>query len=148
SAQAAQDLKIAETAANPSGASASVSQDSAQNNSKNAEGSTIKVDIEKLDDLMDLVGELVISQSLISQNPSVSSIESQVLKDNLSRLFRITKQLQQTTMAMRMVPIRATFQKMNRVVRNLSTKLGKKIQLQISGEETELDRTVVEEVSD
>ncbi|SDT91409.1 two-component system, chemotaxis family, sensor kinase CheA [Verrucomicrobium sp. GAS474] len=108
----------------------------------------VKVDTTKLDALFDLVGEMVIAQSLVAQDPDVKLVTSQRLSRNISHLSRITDELQKTAMSMRMVPIRGTFQKMNRVVRDISAKIGKQIDFVISGEDTELDRTIVEEISD
>jgi len=108
----------------------------------------IKVDTSKLDGLFDLVGEMVIAQSLVSQDPELRQVNSPRLTRNLAQLGRITGELQKTTMSMRMVPIRGTFQKMTRAVRDLSGKVGKQVNLALSGEETELDRTIVEEIGD
>ncbi len=96
---------------------------------------SVKVDTRKLDSLIDLVGELVISQTMVIQNPRVSSLQSQTLTRNLAQLRRITNELQRTTMSLRMVPIRATFQKMTRLVRDLAAKQGKQMQLVRNGEE-------------
>ena len=108
----------------------------------------VKVDTQKLDALIDLVGELVISESMVVQDPDLRSVPSRHLARNLGQLRRITSELQRTAMSLRMVPIRATFQKMNRLVRDLSAKQGKQAQLILSGEDTELDRNIVEEISD
>jgi len=108
----------------------------------------IKVDTSKLDGLFDLVGEMVIAQSLVSQDPELRQVNSPRLTRNLAQLGRITGELQKTTMSMRMVPIRGTFQKMTRAVRDLSGKVNKQVNLVLSGEETELDRTIVEEIGD
>jgi two-component system chemotaxis sensor kinase CheA len=108
----------------------------------------VKVDTIKLDSLIDLVGELVISQSQVAQDEELRTITSQKLSRNLAQLGRITNELQRTAMSLRMVPIRGLFQKMNRLVRDLTVRVGKEIDLQISGEETEMDRTIVEELSD
>jgi two-component system chemotaxis sensor kinase CheA len=115
---------------------------------KAAGSSSVKVDTTKLDGLVDLIGELVIAQSLVVQDGDVRSIQSQQLARNLAQLRRITNELQRTAMSLRMVPIRATFQKMVRLVRDLSAKEGKQVELKISGEETELDRTIVEQLND
>ncbi len=108
----------------------------------------VKVDTQKLDGLLDLVGELVIAQSLVAQDPVIGGIQSQVFTRNLALLGRITNELQRTAMSLRLVPIRAMFQKMNRLVRDLANGQGKKIELTMSGEDTELDRTIIEELSD
>jgi two-component system chemotaxis sensor kinase CheA len=110
--------------------------------------SSVKVDTLKLDSMVDLVGEMVIAQSLVVQNRALSEVQDQQLSRDLAQLGRITKELQRTAMSLRMVPIRPTFQKMNRLVRDTAAKVGKQAQLVMEGEETELDRTIVEELSD
>jgi two-component system chemotaxis sensor kinase CheA len=102
--------------------------------------STVKVDTQKLDNLVDMVGELVIAESLVQQNPMFSSIHDQKLNRDFSQLKRITTDLQKISMSLRMVPIRQTFQKMIRVVRDVAQKAEKQVDLVMSGEETEKDR--------
>lgn len=109
---------------------------------------SVKVDIHKLDSLVDLVGEMVISQTMLAQDRSLAGIESQSLARNLAQLSRNTKDLQRIAMSLRMVPVRASFQKMNRLVRDLAARQGKHVELVLSGEDTELDRTIVEEIGD
>jgi two-component system chemotaxis sensor kinase CheA len=113
-----------------------------------AEQSFVKVGTQKLDMLVDLVGELVITQSLIAQSPHLDADAKQALARNFSHLHRVTKELQRSTMSMRMVPIRATFQKMNRIVRDVAAKQNKRVQLVLEGEGTELDRNIIEEIGD
>lgn len=108
----------------------------------------VKVDTAKLDSLVDLVGEMVVTQSQICQDKDVSRVQSERLTCNLAQLNRITKELQRTAMSLRMVPIRGTFQKMTRLVRDVSSKQGKQIDLVLEGEDTELDRSIVEELGD
>jgi two-component system, chemotaxis family, sensor kinase CheA len=108
----------------------------------------VKVDTGKLDSLLDLVGEMVIAQSLVGQNVNELSGVSQTFARNLAQLGRITRELQRVGMSLRMVPIRGAFQKMARVTRDLSAKQRKQVQLVTSGEDTELDRSVVEELND
>lgn len=110
-----------------------------------ASSETVKVDIQKLDNLVNLVGELVIANALI--NEGLGNITNSANK-NLSHLNKIVKDIQDQVMCMRMVPLRSTFQKMARLVRDVSAKVGKKVRLEISGEETELDKTVIEEIGD
>jgi two-component system chemotaxis sensor kinase CheA len=114
----------------------------------NAVGAAVKVDTQKLDSLVDLVGEMVIAQSLVGQNRELSQLQNEQLNRDMAQLGRITKDLQRIVMSLRMVPIRATFHKMNRLVRDVSTKVGKRVELVTEGEDTELDRTIVEEISD
>ncbi|RJR33553.1 MAG: chemotaxis protein CheA [Desulfobacteraceae bacterium] len=106
----------------------------------------VKVDTKKLDNLVDLTGELVINQAMLRQNQWVLSSKDQKLYHNLNQLNQITSSLQRTAMSMRMVPIRSTFQKMVRLVRDLSKNSGKEVALEMSGEDTEIDRNVVEEL--
>ena len=108
----------------------------------------VKVDTLKLDNLVDLVGEFVIAQSLVCQNPDLLALQSPQLMRHVAQLGRITAELQKTAMSLRMVPIRSTFEKMNRLVRDLSFKVGKQVELRMSGEDTELDRGLIEELSD
>lgn len=111
-------------------------------------GRTVKVDTGKLDGLVDMVGELVIAMSLVDSNDRILELKDQKLSRDLSQMARITSDLQRTAMSMRMVPIRQTFQKMIRLVRDLSRKSGKKVDLVMSGEDTEIDRNMVEAIYD
>jgi two-component system chemotaxis sensor kinase CheA len=108
----------------------------------------VKVDTEKLDALVDLVGELLIVQSMVVADPEVAKLQSQGFARNLSQLVRISKDLQRTAMAMRTVPIGGLFEKMNRVAREAGKATGKHVSLVIEGGDTELDRTVVEVLHD
>lgn len=108
----------------------------------------IRVDTAKLDGLIDLVGELVIAQSMVTQNSDLQAVASEQLARSLGQLRGISTELQRTALSLRMVPVRGTFQKMARLVRDLSGQVGKEIRLVLEGEETELDRTLVEELGD
>ena len=108
----------------------------------------VKVDTRKLDNLVDMTGELVISQAMLRQNPFISSAKDQTVIQNLGQLNQITSGLQMTAMSMRMVPIKNTFQKMVRLVRDLAKNSGKEVGLEMFGEDTEIDRNVVEELYD
>jgi len=108
----------------------------------------VRVSTEKLDSLMDVVGELVIVQSQLIETARENGKEGTALQRNVTQLSRITKELQHTAMALRMIPIKPTFQKMERLVRDLARDFGKKVNFTTSGEDTELDRTVVEEIGD
>ena len=108
----------------------------------------IRVQTMKLDYLMDMVGEMVITQSLIRHNPAFAALQSSKLLADLSQLARITGEVQRTTMAMRMMTVGTVFQRSSRLVRDLSRKAGKQVNLQISGEETEVDKTIAEELTD
>jgi len=110
--------------------------------------STVKVDTKKLDDLVDMVGELVIAQAILAEDPALLRTADERLNRRLAHVKRITSDLQRDTMAMRMVPIRQTFQKMARLARDLSRKFEKPCHLTLAGEDTELDRKVVEHITD
>ncbi len=106
---------------------------------------TVKVDTGKLDNLFDLVGELVIANTLICGE--MKSINNNTSK-NLSQLTKITKDIQDQVMSMRMVTLKQTFQKMSRLVRDVAQRSGKKVKFTVSGEDTELDKNVIEEIAD
>ena len=112
-----------------------------------AQTSSIRVDTQKLDGLVDLVGELVIAQSMVARGAEAGGVDEH-LSRSLGQLRGITADLQRTAMALRMIHIRGTFQKMTRLVRDLAGQLGKEIRLVIEGDETEVDRTVIEEIGD
>ncbi len=109
---------------------------------------TVKVSTARLDLLVDMVGELVIAQSMVLQDPAIQQIDSQSLSRNIGAVGKITRDLQEAAMSLRMVTVKATFQKMARLVRDVAAKAGKRVNLVIQGEETELDRNVVEQISD
>lgn len=106
----------------------------------------VKVDTQKLDNLVDLAGELVIAQAMLRQHPYVLATDDHALVHTLGQLNQITSSLQTMTMTLRMVPIKSTFQKMVRLVRDLARSSGKKILLTMEGEDTEIDRNVVDEL--
>ncbi len=111
-------------------------------------GNVIKVDALKLEYLVDMVGELVISESVVRHDPLIAGSEDPVLSRNLAQLVRVVQEVQKTSMSMRMVAVTALFRKMNRLVRDLSRKSGKVVDLTTVGDEVELDRTIVEELAD
>ncbi|ODS23972.1 chemotaxis protein CheA [Candidatus Endobugula sertula] len=111
--------------------------------------SSIRVGIDKVDNLINLVGELVITQSMLSElgnNFDMSKIER--LSSGLDQLLQNTKELQENVMRIRMLPISFAFNRFPRMIRDLSVKIGKKVDLQINGEHTELDKTVMEKIGD
>jgi two-component system chemotaxis sensor kinase CheA len=107
---------------------------------------SIRVDTAKLDALVDMVGELVIAQTML--NLSAAAGQDDRLQRNVSQVSKIVREVQEAVMSMRMVPIGPTLAKMRRLVRDLSRKAGKKVELRISGEDTELDKTVIQQISD
>lgn len=124
------------------------STDTASPGALAAPKSTIRIDTGKLDELFDSVGELVIAQNFIAQNEKIRFIEDESISRTIETLSKITKRIQDRVMSLRMVAIRDTFDKMKRVVRDTSKKTGKELQLLIHGEETEIDKTMIDSLSD
>ncbi len=111
--------------------------------------SSIRVDIAKVDSLINLVGELVITQSMLGQFDDDSTPTNFAkLREGLAQLERNTRELQESVMRIRMLPISFSFNRFPRLVRDLSSKLGKEVELRIIGEQTELDKTVLEKIGD
>ncbi|VUZ28319.1 Chemotaxis protein CheA [Acetobacterium wieringae] len=110
--------------------------------------SMISVSVEKLDKLMNLVGEMVISEAMVTQNPDLKGLVLDNFNKSARQLRKITNELQDMVMSIRMVPLGPTFFKMNRIVRDISKKLGKDIILNIMGEETEVDKNIIEQIGD
>ncbi len=111
-------------------------------------GGSIRVDLLKLDSLMNLVGELVIAEAMVTRNPDLTGHEFENLEKASHHLRRITNDLQDVAMSVRMVPLAGTFKKMVRLVHDTAIKAGKKVNLELRGEETEVDKTVIEMISD
>lgn len=110
--------------------------------------SIISVGVGKLDKLMDLMGELVIAEAMVIQNSDLKGLELNNFYKAARQLNKITDEMQDMVMSIRMVPLSATFNKMHRLVRDMSKKLGKEIDLEIIGEETEVDKNIIEHISD
>ncbi len=116
---------------------------------KPAASSSIRVGIDKIDGLINMVGELVITQSMLSLLGEDFSLEKlEKLQDGLGQLERHTRELQESVMMIRMLPISFSFSRFPRLVRDLSSQLGKKIELKMSGENTEIDKTLIEKIGD
>jgi len=117
---------------------------------KSEKATFINVDVAKMDQLMDLIGELVISQSVVLQNPDlkVPGLSLDNFNKSAAQMVKISTDLQNVIMSMRMVPLTNTFQKMNRIVFDVSRKLGKDIEFVMVGETTEVDKNIVEHISD
>ncbi|MEW9625498.1 chemotaxis protein CheA [Rhodanobacter geophilus] len=114
-----------------------------------ADGGSIRVGIDKVDALIDMMGELVITQSMLSDigaNFTMAQLER--LREGLAQLERNTRELQDSVMRIRMLPIGSVFNRFPRLVRDLERKLGKQVKLELHGEHTELDKTVLEKIGD
>ncbi|HQL91710.1 MAG TPA: chemotaxis protein CheA, partial [Syntrophales bacterium] len=133
---------IAEGIASPKDVSRALRKQAQQVTDSN----TIRVDIKKLDDLIDMVGELVITQSMIRQSETLQSLGDRKLVRDISQLASITSELQRSSTVLRMVPIKQTFQRMSRLVRDLAKNTGKLINVVTVGEDTEIDRNMVDEI--
>lgn len=108
----------------------------------------ISVNVLKLDYLMDLVAELVITESMVTRNPELAGLPLDNFYKAARQLRKITSELQDVVMTMRMVPLATTFQKMHRIVRDMSHKLSKEVELSIVGQETEVDKNIIEHLTD
>ncbi|TYC86614.1 chemotaxis protein CheA [Acetobacterium wieringae] len=108
----------------------------------------ISVNVDKLDNMMNLVGELMITESMVTQCPEVEMIQSENFHKAAIELHKITVELQDMVMSIRMVPLSTTFVKMNRIVRDMCKKLSREVVLDLFGEETEVDKNIIEHISD
>ena len=122
----------------------------AKDKPKAEKASFISVNVKKMDQLMDLIGELVIAESVVLQNPDlkVPGLNLNSFNKAAAQLSKISTDLQNVIMSMRMVPLTNTFQKMNRIVFDVSRKLGKDIEFEMIGEQTEVDKNIIEHISD
>jgi two-component system chemotaxis sensor kinase CheA len=114
-----------------------------------ADSSSIRVSVEKIDELMNTVGELVITQAMLSQLGSkLEGPTAEKLRGGLAQLERNMRELQESVMRVRMLPINVVFSRFPRMVRDLAQRLGKQVELKLTGEQTELDKTVLEKIGD
>ena len=119
-----------------------------QNLSKGAKQSLISVNQTKLDHLMDLVGEIVTAESMVAGNPDLKGIHLESFTKSIRELRKLTDELQDIVMSIRMVPMQGTFYKMDRIVRDMSKQLGKKAELVTEGGDTEVDKTINDAIVD
>lgn len=110
--------------------------------------SIISVNISKLDMLLDLVGEIVISEAMVTKNPDLAGLQLENFNKDSRQLRKLTNELQDIVMSIRMVPVSMTFHKMNRIVRDMRKSLNKRVELKIIGEETEVDKNIIDHISD
>ncbi|NVK39509.1 MAG: chemotaxis protein CheA [Gammaproteobacteria bacterium] len=147
----AEQPKIEDVQAKPAGAANPVSTEKAavKQPAKQQESSSIRVSIDKVDSLINMVGELVITQSMLGQlGQNFDITRVQRLQEGLAQLEHNTRELQESVMKIRMMPISFVFSRFPRLVRDVSISLDKKIDLIMSGENTELDKTVMEKIGD
>ena len=115
---------------------------------QHAKESLISVNLTKLDQLMAVVSEIVITESMVTASPDLKGLRLDNFTKSARELRKLTDDLQDVSMSLRMVPVSSTFQKMNRIVRDMSKKLGKRARLTLVGEDTEVDKTIVDGISD
>ncbi len=108
----------------------------------------ISVNLAKLDALHDIVGEIITTESMVISNPDLEGLELESFNKAARQLRKLTSELQDTVMSIRMVPLAGVFQKMNRIVRDMRKKLGKEVDFVIEGEETEVDKSIVDSLQD
>jgi len=114
-----------------------------------AVSNSIRVSVDKVDSLLNLVGELVITQSMLGRFKKEFNVDDlSDLRDGLAQLESNTRELQESAMQIRMLPIKVAFSRFTRLVRDLSRSMGKKVKLELLGEQTELDKTVLEKIGD
>ncbi len=118
------------------------------NHSSNSKNNFLSVNINKIDMLMNLVGEIVTTESMVEKLAQSENFERDNFEKQARRLHQLTAELQDVVMSIRMVPISSTFTKMQRVVRDMSKKTGKIVDLVLIGEQTEVDKTILESISD
>ena len=147
-APAPQAAKPDASAAPASAAGKSASGSGSANGASRAKQSLISVNQAKLDQLMDLVGELVTTESMVVSNPDLKGLHLDNFNKSARELRKLTDELQDVVMSMRMVPLSGVFQKMNRIVRDMCKKLDKEVDLITEGGDTEVDKTINEAIAD
>ncbi len=108
----------------------------------------IRVETSKIDKLFDLVGELITIESMVTNNPDLKGLDLPNFSKSANMLNKITREIQEVTMSVRMMPLEGLFNKMKRLVRDVSIKMNKKVDFSISGQETEMDKNVIDEIAD
>ncbi|MEZ3435461.1 MAG: chemotaxis protein CheA [Lachnospiraceae bacterium] len=141
----------AETSKSPAPTDASAQKAApapAAHNSAPVKQSLISVNLSKLDSLVAIVGEIVITESMVTSSPDLQNLKLDNFTKSARQLRKLTDDLQDIAMSLRMVPVSGTFQKMNRIVRDMKKKLNKDVRLTIVGENTEVDKTIVDSIGD
>ncbi len=138
----------AQAAAQPAANSGTKQPAQAQQGQGHNKESLISVNLSKLDELQAVVGEIVITESMVTASPDLKGLKLDSFTQAARQLRSLTDQLQDVSMSLRMVAVSATFQKMRRIVRDMSKKLGKEVTLTLEGEDTEVDKTIVDSIGD
>ena len=146
SSSAAKSTSVAKETKEPVSKAPSNSLSNSSNN--HTKQSLISVNLSKLDSLMAVVGEIVITESMVTSSPEIQNLKLDSFLKSTRQLRKLTDDLQDIAMSLRMVPLSGTFQKMNRIVRDMKKKLNKDVRLTIEGENTEVDKTIVDSIAD
>ena len=120
----------------------------AANSQQHQKESLISVGLSKLDQLSAIVGEIVITEAMVTASPDLKGLHLDAFSKSARQLRKLTDDLQDVSMSLRMIPVSNTFQKMNRIVRDMSKKLNKQVKLTLIGENTEVDKTIVDSIGD
>lgn len=126
----------------------SVKNSKTDTNSKHSKQSLITVNLSKLDKLVNMVGELVIAESMVASDSEIKKLNSESFTKSTRQMRKLTDELQDIVMSLRMVPVSGIFQKMKRIVRDMGKELDKDVELILTGEDTEIDKTIVDGISD
>jgi len=127
---------------------AEIGKDRDAGTGNNRQQNIISVSVAKLDMLMDIVGEIVISEAMVTKNSDLAGLQLESFSKAARQLRKLTDELQDIVMSIRMVPVSMVFHKMNRIVRDMSKKLNKEVDLEIIGETTEVDKNIIDHLSD
>ena len=121
---------------------------SQKNNNQKGKQSLISVNLNKLDQLLDMVGEIVIAEAMVTSNPDLKGLKLDNFQKASRQLRKLTDELQDIVMSIRMVPLSGVFNKMTRIVRDMKVKLNKDVDLVFQGEETEVDKSIIDQLND
>ena len=146
--KAADVPKEAPAQAEPAKGNPAVKEAAGAQPQQHAKQSLISVNLSKLDALQAIVGEIVITESMVASSPELQGLKLDSFLKSTRQLRKLTDDLQDISMSLRMVSISGTFQKMNRIVRDMKKALGKDVRLTIIGEDTEIDKTIIDSISD
>ena len=147
-AKAAEPVKQEAKPAAPAQSKAPAQESKAPTSSGGGKQSLISVNLAKLDQLHDIVGEIITTESMVISNPELDGLHLESFSKAARELRKLTDELQDTVMSIRMVPLTGPFQKMNRIVRDMKVKLGKDVELKIEGDTTEVDKSIVDNLND
>ncbi len=144
----AEKQSVESAAAKPEKKASAPSPAVSDSNAPHHKESLISVNLSKLDELAAVVGEIVITESMVTSSPDLKGLKLDTFMKSARQLRKLTDELQDVSMSLRMIPVSGTFQKMNRIVRDMCKKLGKQAKLTLVGEDTEIDKTIVDSIAD